>query len=233
MKPHHSTGSGKSSLLVSILRLVEPAEGAIVVDGVDLNSVSLRALRNRISIIPQDSVLFSGDFRFNVDPFGEHSDEELRDALRKVHMLDVVDNLGGLTAQVAEYGENFSQGQRQLICLARAMLRKTKLLLMDEATASIDFKTDQMIQELIRAEFADCTTLTVAHRLNTIIDSDRVLVLDDGAVSQFGRPHDLLSAALDDGDDKKNIFRSLVEETGVASANALKEQAAAAAKDRK
>ena len=237
------TGSGKSSMLVSILRLVEAAEpweekgedgtvtaktgGSIVVDGVELGSVSLRALRNRISIIPQDSVLFSGDFRFNVDPFHEHADEELRAALAKVGMLEVVDELGGLSCTVAEYGENFSVGQRQLVCLARAMLRRTKLLLMDEATASIDFKTDQMIQDLIRTEFADCTTLTVAHRLNTIIDSDRVLVLDDGRVSQFDSPHNLLTAELGEGADR-NIFRSLVEETGTASATALTEQAAAA-----
>jgi len=188
------TGAGKSSIMVALLRLVEPEDGVMKVDDIELAKLGLEDLRSGITIIPQDPVMFSGSIRFNLDPFGHYDDSLLWNALDKAHLKKFVSELeGGLDGLVSEYGENLSAGQRQLICLARALLRKPKVLLMDEATSSVDHETDQMIQDTVRSEFVDATILTIAHRLWTIADYDQVVVMDQGLVAEFGAPFDLLN----------------------------------------
>jgi len=195
------TGSGKSSLMLCLLRLVEPerdtqndAIAAISYDGVDITKLGLYDLRRNISIVPQSPVLFSGTIRQNLDPFALKNDVDVWNALEKCDLKTTVIQLPGkLDHEVSEYGENFSAGQRQLLCLARAMLQSTKVLLLDEATSSVDFDTDQVVQDTIRASFQDTTILTIAHRINTVIDNDRILVLDSGNIAEYDRPIKLLS----------------------------------------
>nr|AHK05644.1 ATP-binding cassette transporter sub-family C member 1 isoform X5 [Tigriopus japonicus] len=187
------TGAGKSSLTVALFRLVEPAEGGIKIDGLDISQMGLHDLRKKLTIIPQDPVLFSGSLRINLDPFGVHSDREVWQVLELAHLRTFVSSLeDGLEHPVSEGGENLSVGQRQLICLARALLRKTKVLILDEATAAVDLETDDLIQSTIRKEFKGCTVLTIAHRLNTIMDYDRIIVLDKGRIEEFDSPQALL-----------------------------------------
>eukprot|EP00117_Sycon_ciliatum_P013217 scpid14143/ scgid13961/ Multidrug resistance-associated protein 5; ATP-binding cassette sub-family C member 5; Multi-specific organic anion transporter C; SMRP; pABC11 len=188
------TGAGKSSLAVCLLRLVELDSGRILIDDIDVSTLGLRDLRSRLSIIPQDPVLFVGTIRYNLDPFDKHSDEALERALQQTHLKDTIDQLpNGLDTEVLENGENFSVGERQLMCMARALLRHSKILILDEATASIDTETDTLIQKTIRECFGECTLLTIAHRLNTVLDSDRLLVLDGGRVAEFDTPANLMS----------------------------------------
>jgi len=190
------TGSGKSSLMNLLFRITEAEKngGFIKIDGIDTSQIGTDILRKNLSIIPQDPVMFSNTVRYNMDPFGEATESELRDVLRKVELTAFIDSLpDGLDEKVAEGGENFSQGQRQLLCIARSLLRKPKILVMDEATASIDNTTDGLIQEMIRDNFANATVLTIAHRLNTVLDSDRILVLDDGNILEFDTPKKLLA----------------------------------------
>ncbi len=187
------TGSGKSSLFVSLFRIVELAGGTIEIDGVDLSTISLSILRRRVAVIPQNAQLFVGTVRRNLDPFAQFDDDAIWGVLRDCELHDTIKaRPQGLSDPVAEGGANFSQGERQLICIARALLRKPKVLLLDEATASIDAATDKRIQEMVRRVFVGCTELTVAHRLNTIADSDLIAVLDDGRVAEFGAPSKLL-----------------------------------------
>merc|ERR1711997_1396539 len=154
----------------------EPDGGKILIDGIDISTIGLNPLRRSLAIIPQDPVMFSNTVRYNLDPFEEKSEYELWESLKKVQLAEAIAIMpGGLDEQVAEGGENFSQGQRQLLCIARSLLRNPKILIMDEATASIDNKTDATIQTMIRENFGDCTVLTIAHRLGTILDSDRIL----------------------------------------------------------
>ncbi|KAK9767152.1 hypothetical protein K7432_003275 [Basidiobolus ranarum] len=200
------TGAGKSSLTLSLFRLVEPASGSIVIDGVDITKIGLYDLRSRLTIIPQDPFLFAGTVRENLDPFGNHEDMEIWNVLSQSHLKDHVSSLEGkLNATVLQGGENFSVGQRQLICLARALLRRTSVLVLDEATAAIDVETDRLIQETIRREFVHCSVLTIAHRINTVLDSDRVLVLDQGKIVEFDSPKTLL-------DDQTSKFYGLAKE---------------------
>ena len=213
------TGSGKSSLMVLLFRIseLENDGGKIVIDGVNTSEIGTAALRMNLSIIPQDPVLFSNTVRYNLDPFDTASDEEIWDVLKKVQMAEVIAVLPmGLQEQVSEGGENFSQGQRQLLCIARSLLRKPRILVMDEATASIDNATDATIQEMIRENFKDCTVLTIAHRLNTIMDSDRVLVLDDGRIAEYDTPQALL-------EQDEGFFKAMVERSRNASSDVIEE----------
>ncbi|KAM9392165.1 multidrug resistance-associated protein 1 isoform 2-T2 [Pholidichthys leucotaenia] len=188
------TGAGKSSLTLGLFRIIEAAEGHISIDGVDIAKLGLHELRSRITIIPQDPVLFSGSLRMNLDPFNSYSDEELWKALEFSHLKNFVSGLPNkLSHDCSEGGENLSVGQRQLLCLARALLRKTKILVLDEATAAVDMETDNLIQSTIRSQFEDCTVLTIAHRLNTIMDYTRVLVLEKGEMAEFDSPSNLVS----------------------------------------
>uniref|UniRef100_A0A7S2SAV0 ATP-dependent transporter ycf16 n=1 Tax=Eucampia antarctica TaxID=49252 RepID=A0A7S2SAV0_9STRA len=206
------TGSGKSSLMNLLFRVTELEEdgGTIEIDGINTALIGTDALRLNLSIIPQDPVMFSNTVRYNLDPFGFATENELWSVLEKVQLGELIAALPcGLDEQVAEGGENFSQGQRQLLCIGRSILRKPKVLVMDEATASIDNSTDAIIQSMIRENFKDATVLTIAHRLNTIMDSDRVLVLDDGVIVEFDTPKNLLSKA-------EGYFKSMVEKSKAA-----------------
>merc|ERR1719188_672221 len=188
------TGAGKSSLTLALFRVIEPTGGHIIIDGINISTLGLHTLRFCLTIIPQDPVLFTGELRFNLDPAGVCSDQELWNALEISHLKSHIATLPeGLDHEISEGGANFSMGQRQLICLTRAILRKTKILILDEATASVDLDTDAMIQETIKDLFADCTVVTIAHRLNTILDSSRIAVLSEGKLEEMGTPDDLLS----------------------------------------
>ncbi|XP_031835583.1 ATP-binding cassette sub-family C member 4-like isoform X1 [Nomia melanderi] len=217
------TGAGKSSLISALFRLFpDGIQGEIKIDGSDVSQLGLHEFRSKISIIPQQPFLFSDTVRNNLDPFNVYDDAQLWDSLRQVELTDLV-----LDQKVHRGGSNLSIGQRQLICLARAILKNNRILVLDEATANIDNRTDSLIQETIRTRFVDCTVITVAHRLNTIIDCDRIIVMDAGRIAEFGCPHELLR-------DKPNgIFSQMVENTGVTMAQTLHEQAEKACLDRK
>lgn len=188
------TGAGKSSIAVALFRLVELSGGSILIDGVDISRVELSVLRSRLSIIPQDPVLFVGTIRYNLDPFEKYTDQEIWDALSKAHMESRVRSMPlRLETPVVENGENFSVGERQLFCMARALLRHSKILVLDESTSAIDTETDALVQKTIRECFQDCTLLTIAHRLNTILDSDKILVMADGAALEYDTPSNLLA----------------------------------------
>ncbi|KAF4398458.1 hypothetical protein G4B88_025437 [Cannabis sativa] len=209
------TGAGKSSMLNALFRIVEMEEGRISIDGYDISKFGLTDLRKVLSIIPQSAVIFSGTVRFNLDPFDEHTDNALWAALERAHLKDVIKRKPfGLDAKVVEGGDNFSVGQRQLLSLARVLLRRSKVLVLDEATSAVDVKTDALIQKTIREEFKSCTMLIIAHRLNTIIDSDRVLVLDAGQVLEYDSPEELLS-------NEESTFSRMVQSTGPANAQYL------------
>ncbi|XP_072048673.1 ATP-binding cassette sub-family C member 5-like [Amphiura filiformis] len=198
------TGSGKSSLGVSLFRLVEKEAGEIKIDDIDISTIGLYDLRSKLAIIPQDPVLFIGTIRYNLDPFMQYNDEEIWKALEKTYMKDVVSKLDNqLEAPVVENGDNFSVGERQLLCMARAVLRKSKILMLDEATAAIDTQTDSLVQSTIREAFSDCTLLTIAHRLQTVLDSDKIMVIDNGKVAEFDTPSNLLA-------DSNSLFSFMV-----------------------
>ncbi|KAI4297481.1 hypothetical protein L6164_037370 [Bauhinia variegata] len=209
------TGAGKSSMFNALFRIVELQSGRIIIDGCDISKFGLPDLRKVLTIIPQAPVLFSGTVRFNLDPFNEHNDADLWEALERAHLKDVITrNPFGLDAEVSEGGENFSVGQRQLLSLARALLRRSKILVLDEATAAVDVRTDALIQKTIRQEFKSCTMLIIAHRLNTIIDCNQILVLDAGKVLEYSTPEELL---LNEG----SAFYKMVQSTGAANAQYL------------
>lgn len=230
------TGSGKSSMLLILMRLVEPFlseedlenkyDAPLVIDNLDCMRMGLFDLRSKIGIIPQSPVLFSGTIRSNMvrpiiffipvflfqilnrpfvkDPFNKYTDEEVWAAIEHCRMKDAVNAMpDGLQSKVAEYGENLSQGQRQLLCLGRALLKHCHILLLDEATSSVDFETDKAIQTTIREAFKGCTVLTIAHRVNTIMDSNKILVMNDGNVAEFDAPEELLK-------NEKSLFSDIV-----------------------
>lgn len=199
------TGSGKSSLGVALFRLVELTGGSIVIDGINIAQIGLDDLRSKLAIIPQEPVLFIGTVRTNLDPWDQYSDAQIWEALEKTHIKEMVSQLPhSLHSEVTENGENFSVGERQLLCVARALLRNSKILILDEATAAIDTETDRLIQETIRCAFGSCTTLIIAHRLNTVMSCSRVMVLDNGQILEFDSPAALLA-------DENSRFRAMVE----------------------
>ncbi|XP_054832209.1 ATP-binding cassette sub-family C member 3 [Eublepharis macularius] len=203
------TGAGKSSMTLCLFRILEAAKGEIQIDGLRISEIGLHDLRSKLTIIPQDPVLFSGTLRMNLDPFNKYSEEELWRALELSHLKRFVRSQPAmLDFECAEGGENLSVGQRQLVCLARALLRKTRILILDEATAAIDLETDDLIQMTIRTQFEDCTVLTIAHRLNTIMDYTRVLVLDKGKIAEFDTPSRLIAS--------RGIFYGMAKDAGLA-----------------
>ncbi|KAJ2998212.1 hypothetical protein HDV02_004714 [Globomyces sp. JEL0801] len=217
------TGAGKSSFLQALFRLVEPSpQDSVYIDDISTSSLGLRTLRSSISIIPQDPFCFKGTLRFNLDPFDKYSDSQIWDALRAVELHATVDKLPDkLESAVAENGSNWSVGERQLICLARAILKNTKLIVMDEATSSVDMNTDKLIQRAIRAKgglFSNSTVLTIAHRLNTVIDYDKILVLEAGEIVEFGTPKELI---IKDVNDPTAWFARMVQQMGPEARNVL------------
>ncbi|KAF3987062.1 hypothetical protein FT663_04617 [Candidozyma haemuli var. vulneris] len=232
------TGAGKSSLTLALFRLIEATGGTINIDGIDSSQIGIADLREKLNIIPQDAHAFAGSVRENLDPFGRYSDEELWRVLELAHLKDHIESLAkpskddaedankdneneesrdqnGLDAKISEGGSNLSSGQKQLLCLARALLKPSKILVLDEATASVDVQTDKIIQETIRKEFKDNTIITIAHRLETVLDSDRILVLDKGEVKEFDTPKTLLA-------NKSSEFYSLCKEGGFIDDKGLK-----------
>jgi ATP-binding cassette subfamily C (CFTR/MRP) protein 1 len=205
------TGSGKSTLVAALYRLPDVMEGRIEIDGVDIARLPLHALRDALSIIPQDPILFAGSVRSNLDVLREHTDAALWAALALVGMRDAVEAMaGGLEARVAEGGTPFSQGQRQLLAVARALVRRRKIVILDEASSSVDAATDAALQRVMRAELAGSTVITIAHRLNTILtQSDRILVMHDGRVAEFAPPQQLLA-------DPGSALAALAREAGAS-----------------
>ncbi|CEG65978.1 hypothetical protein RMATCC62417_02643 [Rhizopus microsporus] len=221
------TGSGKSTMALSFFRFVEATKGSIVIDGIDIKDLGTEDLRSNLTIIPQDPTLFSGTLRSNMDPFDQFEDEDIFVALRRVHLLPQESATSrantvtsdttleaassnafrDLNTPVTEGGKNFSQGQRQLLCLARALLKRSRIVLMDEATASVDFETDKAIQKTISVEFADSTILCIAHRLHTVIEYDRILVLDKGNIVEFDSPLKLIN-------DPESVFHKMCRNSG-------------------
>ncbi|KAM6121775.1 LOW QUALITY PROTEIN: ATP-binding cassette sub-family C member 6 [Phoenicopterus ruber ruber] len=202
------TGAGKSTLAVGLLRLVEAAEGAILIDGLDIAQLGLHDLRTKITVIPQDPVLFSGS-RMNLDPLNRYTDADIWTALELTQLKNFVADLPDqLEYKCTDQGENLSTGQKQLVCLARALLRKSKILILDEATAAVDLDTDLQIQSTLRTQFKDSTVLTIAHRINTVMDCDRILVLENGRIAEFGTLEHLIA--------QKGLFYRLMEESGLA-----------------
>ncbi|XP_035828954.1 multidrug resistance-associated protein 1 [Aplysia californica] len=200
------TGAGKSSLTLALFRVLEASSGSILIDDVNIADLDLYELRAKLSILPQDPVLFTGTLRMNLDPHDEYSDADVYRALDQALLGDFVRSFAdGIELEVGEEGKNLSVGQRQLVCLARALLRKNKILVLDEATAAVDVQTDAFIQETIRTAFRDCTVITIAHRLNTIMDYDKVLVMEAGEVAEFAPPRELL-------DNPESLFYSLATE---------------------
>ncbi|XP_043569366.1 ATP-binding cassette sub-family C member 9-like isoform X4 [Chiloscyllium plagiosum] len=188
------TGSGKSSLSLAFFRMVDIFEGKIIIDGIDISKLPLHTLRSRLSIILQDPVLFSGSIRFNLDPECKCTDDRLWEALEIAQLKNMVKSLpGGLNAMVTEGGENFSVGQRQLFSLARAFVRKSSILIMDEATASIDMATESILQKVVMTAFANCTVVTIAHRVHTILTADLVIVMKRGNILEYDKPESLLA----------------------------------------
>ncbi|GER54532.1 ABC transporter family protein [Striga asiatica] len=205
------TGSGKSTLIQAIFRIVEPREGKIVIDDVDICMIGFHDLRSRLSIIPQDPTMFEGTVRGNLDPLGQHFDIEIWEALDKCQLGDIVRGKADkLESTVVENGENWSVGQRQLFCLGRALLKKSTILVLDEATASVDSATDGVIQKIINQEFKDRTVVTIAHRIHTVIDSDLVLVLSDGRIAEYDTPAKLLER-------EDSFFSKLIKEYSMRS----------------
>jgi ATP-binding cassette subfamily C (CFTR/MRP) protein 1 len=184
------SGSGKSSLISSLFRMLELSEGSILVDGIDIATLPRQIVRERLNAIPQEPFFIKGSIRLNADPYSLHTNTEIETAIRKVHLWELVEGKGGLDRELDT--EIFSHGQRQLFCLARAILRKSKVVVLDEVTSSVDTKTDELMQKIIREEFRDCTIIAVAHRLDTILDFNRIALLGGGELKELDTPENLL-----------------------------------------
>jgi ABC-type multidrug transport system fused ATPase/permease subunit len=194
------SGSGKSSLVSTLFRMLEITdESSITIDGVDITSLPRQFVRERLNAIPQEPIFITGNVRLNADPFGQHTDMAIIRAIEKVKLWELIQQKGGLDAELDT--EFFSHGQRQLFCLARAILRKSKVVILDEATSSVDANSDELMQQVIRKEFNDCTIIAVAHRLNTIMDFDRIALLSGGKLLEFDTPQALL--------ERPSAFRDL------------------------
>ena len=220
---------GKSTLSLAFFRVLETKAGSICIDGLDISTLKLHDLRTRLAIIPQEPVLFSGTIRSNLDPFDQFSDEQLKEALRGVHLIssgettpaqviepaepaaaatpENINVFTDLTSPISASGGNLSQGQRQLLCLARAILTRPKVLILDEATSAVDMATDALIQRSIREEFANTTLLVVAHRLSTVADFDKILVLESGKEKEYGSPRELMQI-------EGGVFKGMVAQSG-------------------
>ncbi|GLT54949.1 hypothetical protein SLA2020_281070 [Shorea laevis] len=208
------TGSGKTTLISALFRLVEPTEGRIIIDDIDISAIGLHDLRSRLGIIPQDPTLFSGSVRYNIDPLSEHTDQDIWEVLKKCQLQEAIqEKEEGLDSLVIQDGSNWSMGQRQLFCLGRALLKRSRILVLDEATASIDNATDSTLQKTIRKEFAHCTVITVAHRIPTVMDSNKVLAISDGKIAEYDEPLKLMNK-------EGSLFGQLVEEYWSHSTNA-------------
>ncbi|XP_057486245.1 ABC transporter C family member 3-like [Actinidia eriantha] len=209
------TGSGKSTLIQTLFRIVDPAAGQVLIDGISISSIGLHDLRSRLSIIPQDPTMFEGTVRSNLDPLEEYTDDQIWEALDKCQLGDEVRmKEGKLDSTVAENGENWSMGQRQLVCLGRVLLKKSKVLVLDEATASVDTATDNLIQKTLKQHFSACTVLTIAHRITSVVDSDMVLLLDHGLIEEYESPSKLL-------ENKSSAFAKLVAEYSTRSSSSF------------
>jgi ABC-type multidrug transport system fused ATPase/permease subunit len=209
------TGSGKSTLIQTLFRIVDPTAGQILIDGIDILSIGLHDLRSRLSIIPQDPTMFEGTVRSNLDPLEEYTDHQIWEALDKCQLGDEVRKKDGkLDSSVTENGDNWSMGQRQLVCLGRVLLKKSKVLVLDEATASVDTATDNLIQQTLSQHFSECTILTIAHRLTSVLDSDMVLLLDHGLIKEYDSPTRLL-------ENKLSSFSKLVAEYSARSGSSF------------
>ena len=188
------TGSGKSTIALCLFRILEPLQGKIIIDGIDIGIIGLKKLRRNLTIIPQDSTVMNGTLRYNIDPIKIFSDDEIRNVLNKIGFNYIIDNNpNGLDQIISENGNNLSIGEKQLICITRAILRKSKIIIMDEATASIDYKTEEIIQRAISELLKNSTVITIAHRIKTILNSDKIIVLDNGNVVEYDSPKKLLS----------------------------------------
>ncbi|KAK8467190.1 hypothetical protein PHAVU_008G276150 [Phaseolus vulgaris] len=209
------TGSGKSTLIQTLFRIVEPAAGQIMIDNINISSIGLHDLRSRLSIIPQDPTMFEGTVRNNLDPLEEYTDDQVWEALDKCQLGDEVRKKEGkLDSKVSENGENWSMGQRQLVCLGSVVLKKSKVLVLDEATSSVDTATDNLIPQTLRQHFTDSTVITIAHRITSVLDSDMVLLLSQGLIEEYDTPTRLL-------ENKSSSFAQLVAEYTVRSMSSL------------
>lgn len=206
------TGSGKSTLIQALFRLLEPAGGKIIIDEVDITNLGLHDLRSRFGIIPQEPVLFEGTVRSNIDPLGHYTDDEIWKSLERCQLANVVaSKTEKLNSLVVDNGDNWSVGQRQLLCLGRIMLKRSRILFLDEATASVDAQTDGVIQKIIREDFTACTIISIAHRIPTVMDCDKVLVVDAGIAKEFDKPSKLL--------EQPSLFGALVQEYATRSSD--------------
>ena len=187
------TGSGKSTIALCLFRILEAYEGKIYIDNVDISTLGLKKLRSSLTIIPQDATIMDGTLRYNIDPIGQFNDQNIINVMSKIGFEYIIHNHpDGLSQNISENGSNLSIGEKQLICITRAILRKTKIIVMDEATASIDFKTEEIIQRAINEILKESTLITIAHRIKTVINSDKILVLDNGEIIEYDTPDNLL-----------------------------------------
>ena len=203
------TGSGKSTISLCLFRLLEPLSGKITIDGVDITTIGLMKLRSSLTIIPQDPALMEGTLRYNIDPMNQHSNSDIVNVMKKINFDYIIsEHPDGINQVIAEGGSNLSVGEKQLICITRAILRKSKIVIMDEATASIDYKTEEIIQKAVNEIMENSTVITIAHRIKTILNCDRVITLDNGEIIDFDSPKKLL-------DRKKGLFYELYNKSSL------------------